>query len=36
MYQGMLENVTARVHSAESSYSDMQNLEFRLMLMQNH
>ena len=35
-FQRTIENVTTRQQPADSSYSDMQNLEFRLMLMQNH
>ena len=36
MFQGKLENITTREQPADSSYNDMQNLEFRLILTQNH
>ena len=35
-FQGMIENVITREQPANSLYSYMQNLEFRLMIMQNH
>ena len=35
-FQGMLDNVTTREQPAHLSYKDMENLEFQIMLTQNH
>ena len=36
MFLGMLKNITTREQTVNSPHADMQSLEFRLILTQNH